>query len=398
MRFGLLFILSIWIGSGVVAQISSEPAINDSLEEPPYYKLFRAEENYQYLKDKEISQYRKDYLDAVKFIGLNSSKSIHLRFGGSTRFRSEYFSNRNWEDEDQLFYSQRLTLHSSLSITKHVRLFGELYHGLVSLEEEEFTQSDQLDWHQGFLEIKFPIKQHQLDFRFGRQELAVGANRLIGIREGPNIRRSFDMGKILFQTKKVKTEAFFGHEVQPLFGLLDNAFSLFDSDAQNPKLWGIYSQFFLNEKSGKIEAYYLGFESVQSFFNDASGKDTRHTLGIRRFGKFRKKLRYNTELMIQFGETGGKTVLAWAFESDWHYQFINKKWKPELGIKLDIISGDDTNGDDKIQTFSPLFTNPGYFSLAGVVAPVNLIEFHPSVLIHPSEKLSIYIEWASFYR
>lgn len=366
--------------------------------EPPAFKLFRAEENYDYLKDKENNPYKEDYLDAIKFIGLNTAKDINLRFGGEIRPRVEHFTNRNWEDDDETFYSQRIALHSNLNITQYVRLFGELYHGLVSSEEEEFAQSDQLDWHQGFLEIKLPIDKNRLSFRFGRQEMAFGATRLVGIREGPNIRRSFDMGRAIFQTNRSKTEVFYGNEVSPSFEVFDNEFSLFDADAQNPRLWGIYSQFAFKNDFGKTEVYYLGFDTPQSFFNDAVGEDIRHTLGIRRFGTIGKKLRYNTELMVQFGETAGKTTTAWAFETDWHYKFNDIDWQPELGLKLDILSGDRTNGDDNIQTFNPMFTNPGYFSLAGVIAPVNLIEFHPSIAIHPIEKLKIYLEWASFFR
>ena len=69
-----------------------------------------------------------------------------------------------------------------------------------------------------------------------------------------------------------------------------------------------------------------------------------------------------------------------------------------MGLKLDVISGDKARGGDKIQTFNPMFTNPGYFSLAGIIAPVNLIEFHPSFSVQPGENLKVYLEWASFFR
>lgn len=397
LRYPIIF-LWVLINSGVVAQPTPELIFPDSLPEQPPFKLFRAEENYDYLRDKANKQYEEDYVDAIKFIGLNASNSINLSFGGEIRFRVEDFTNRNWEEEDVTFYSQRIALHSNLNLGKYVRFFGEFYHGMVSLEEAEFAQSDRLDWHQGFLEIKIPVDKKRLSLRFGRQEMAFGATRLVGIREGPNIRRSFDMGRVIFQSPLSKVEVFYGQEVRPLFGAFDNEFSLFNEEAQNPKLWGVYSQFALKNDAGKTELYYLGFESPQSFFNDATGQDKRHTLGIRRFGKIENRFRYNTELMLQFGETGGKNSTSWAFETDWHYILSPNNWRPELGLKLDILSGDQTHGDDKIQTFNPMFTNPGYFSLAGIIAPVNLIEFHPSISIQPLEKLKLYLEWTSFFR
>ena len=397
-HFGFIILLLMVINSGVVSATTPELTIQDSLPEQPAFKLFRAEENYDYLKNKESSPYQKDYLDAIKLIGLNVSKNINLRFGGEVRLRMENFTNRNWEAEDETFYSHRFAFHSNLNITKYFRFFGEIYHGLVSLEQKEFAQTDQLDWHQGFMEIKIPVEQKRLSLRFGRQEMSFGATRLIGIREGPNIRRSFDLGRAILYTSRSKTEVFYGKEVIPQFEVFDNEFSLINDNAQNPKIWGIYSQFAFKNDFGKMEIYYLGFESPQSFFNDVTGKGERNTIGVRRFGKLGKNLKYNTELMLQFGKTGDKDATAWAFQSDWQYSFTNNFLQPELGLKLDVISGDKTYGDNKLQTFNPMFTNPGYFSLAGIIAPINLIEFHPSITIHPSEKLKVYVEWASFFR
>ncbi len=366
--------------------------------EPPAFKMFRAEENYSYLRDKETNLYETDYFDVIKFISLDKNKNVNLSLGGEIRIRLEYFNNRKWTEEDEFFYSQRLNLHANFNLGKYVRIFGELYHGLVS-SEEEVTQSDQLDVHQGFIALRIPIHDtHNLDIRFGRQEMALGSARLLGLREGPNIRRTYDMGRVIYTQKSTKLEVFYGKEVKPEFGVFDNDFSLFNSSSMNPELWGLYSQFKIKKDIGNIELYYLGFRTPTSFYNDATGKDKRHTVGLRRFGKIGKSWRYNTEIIAQFGETGSKNVTAWAFETDWHYMFYKMKLQPELGLKLDVMSGDKENGDDQIQTFNPMFTNPAYFSLAATIAPVNLIEYHPSVSLKPTEKIKIYIEWASFYR
>ena len=136
-HFTFIFFLLATCNSGVVAQSTPELTPQDSLSEPPAFKLFRAEEHYDYLKDKENSIYKEDYLDAIKFIGLNASKNINLGFGGEIRLRMEDFTNRNWADEDETFYSHRIALHSNLNVTKYIRFFGELYHGLVSLEQNQ---------------------------------------------------------------------------------------------------------------------------------------------------------------------------------------------------------------------------------------------------------------------
>lgn len=368
-------------------------------KEAPAFKLFRANEDYSYLKDKENSPYETDFFDAIKCIPLNKTKSVNLLFGGEIRPRLEHFSNRKWNNEDQTFYSQRLSLHTKWNLTKYVTVFGEFYHGLVSLKEGEFAQSDLLNVHQGFVDFHLPFQSKtRLDVRFGRQELALGTARLVGLRNGPNIRRSFDMGRVLLKQEKIKMELFYGTEVIPKFGVFDNDFAFFDPNANNSKLWGAYTQFQLKKDPSKTEVYYLGFHSKFSFYNDTTGNDLRHTFGLRRFGYLNKTWLYNTELMIQSGRTANKTALAWALEIDWKYVLNKFKMKPTFGVKANIISGDQTYGDDKLGTFNPMFANPAFFSLAGTIAPVNLIEFHPSFSIKPNKKTTIYLEWALFNR
>lgn len=53
-----------------------------------------------------------------------------------------------------------------------------------------------------------------------------------------------------------------------------------------------------------------------------------------------KRFKYNTELNYQFGKFGDKIISAFSIEGDWHYNLINTKFKPDLGIKLDYVSGD----------------------------------------------------------
>jgi len=149
-------------------------------------------------------------------IPLNKKKDINLSFGGEVRPRLEYFNNRNWAEGDDFFYSQRLSLHSNLNITNNIRVFGELYHGLVSLDEEEFANSDKLDWHQGFIALKIHNqKDINVELRFGRQEMALGAARLLGLREGPNMRRAYDMGRAIVHLNDNTINVFYGKEVKP---------------------------------------------------------------------------------------------------------------------------------------------------------------------------------------
>ena len=173
---------------------------------------------------------------------------------------------------------------------------------------------------------------------------------------------------------------------------------MFDDDAINPKLWGVYATIPSKKIVGNQEIYYLGFQSNNSTFNDVSGEETRHTVGIRRFGKLGKRFNFNTELTYQFGEIGDSDISAFNIETDYHYDLIHTKWKPSLGLKLEYSSGDRDQGDGKINTFNPMFVNPAYYSLAKNITPANMISVHPSITVKPADKLKLYAEWGMFWR
>ena len=394
MKYFLSILLMFSVFQFVVAQETTTEK-----QEPPSFKMTRAEESYLYLKDKKNSSFEKSIFDGIKYIPFNKKGDIYLSLGGQFRPRFEHYSNRFWlEEEDQNFYSQRLAFHSNLVLGKYLRIFGELYHGYTS-HEEEFAEYDKIDLFQAFTEIKIPLaKQQRLSFRFGRQEMGLGATRLVGIREGPNIRRSYDMGKVIYTHGKTKIQAFYGKEVRPLFEAFDNEFSLFKEDATNPQLWGIYTQFPIKGLNGMNEIYYLGFQVDNASFNDVSGEEVRHTIGLRRFGKIGKHWKYNTEIIYQFGETGNDDISAFSIDTDWKYELGATKWKWTPGLKLEYASGDKEANDGKVNSFNPMFVNPAYYSLAATITPVNIFGIHPSLSAQPNDKLKLYIEWAIFWR
>ncbi|WP_298539194.1 alginate export family protein [uncultured Aquimarina sp.] len=367
-------------------------------QDPPTLKIPRAEENYSYLKDSITNPYKKGFLDELKYISFNSKKSIYLTLGGQYRARLESYTNRNYEKGDQTFYSQRLNLNANLNLSKYARVFGELYHGYTS-DGEQITESDKLDIHQIFVEVRAISTDNQnLSFRFGRQELSLGSSRLIDSREGPNIRRSFDLAKVKYKINSTSLVVFYGKEVSIGFDAFDNEFNLFNSDATDPEIWGLGTQFPIKSLNGTNQLYYLGFKSKVAGFSDVFGEEKRHSIGLRRFGTIGKRLSYNTEIVYQFGDLDDNTISAFNIETDWNYKLINTKWKPTIGMKLDLSSGDKEAADGKLQSFNPLFVRPSLYSLASLNTPVNLTSFHPSITIYPFNKLSIFIEYALFYR
>ncbi len=374
-------------------------AQNDSTKQnPPPLTTSRMLEDYSYLKDSTSNPYEKVFGDELKYVALNPKRTIYLTFGGQYRARVEHYTNRDFSSVDETFFLQRAALYTSLTIDKAVRFFGEFYHGYTG-SEQEFLGTEDIDWHQGFIEIKWINKEDKKWWMtFGRQEMAFGASRLLGIRDGPNVRRSFDLVRMYINSNDYWVQLFYGKEVNPQLGAFDNSFSLFDREATNPQIWGAYFQIPFDPLLNNSELYYIGFRSTLSGFSDLFGEEIRHTLGIRRFGQIGEHLTFNTELIYQFGELEGSTISAFNLESDWKYIFTNTKWKPTLGLKLDLSSGDREIDDGKLQSFNPLFVNPAIYSLAGVNTPVNLTNLHPNITFYPLKGMYVNIDYALFYR
>lgn len=291
-------------------------------------------------------------------------------------------------------------MHTDLILGKYVRIFSELYHGYVS-GEREFAESDDLDFHQVFVDFKVSLADEEsLVVRLGRQEMPFGSGRLIGLREGPNIRRTFDAARLIYSKNKTKIQAFYSREVRPKFKAFDNEFTLLEGERPNPKLWGVNSQFKIKGLAGMNEVYYFGFQSPNATFNDVSGKETRHTIGLRRYGTLSKskRFRYNTEIIYQFGSIGDADISAFDIEGDWNYRLKQTGWKPDAILKLQYTSGDKKAGDGEVGSFNPMFVNPAYYSLAATITPVNIFGIHPALRVFPSEKLNLYMEWAFFWR
>ncbi|MDT0607723.1 alginate export family protein [Croceitalea rosinachiae] len=388
----LIFLNLLSVSLFAVAQEKTEK------QEPPALKTNRAQEDYTYLKDLEKNPYKKGFADDLKYIALNSNRSIYLSIGGQYRPRIEHFTNEDYTSNDETFYSQRLALHTSLNLGEYFRVFGELYHGYTS-SGEQFPESDVIDLHQAFIEFQILKGENEnSSISFGRQELVLGASRLVGNREGPNMRRSFDLAKVIYGYSQFKVKVFYGKEVSPQFEAFDNEFSLFDKDATNPQLWGFGMQFPVYNLNGDYELYYLGFKSKTAGFSDVFGEEKRHSIGFRSYGAIGKRLSYNTEFIYQFGDLDGSTISAFNLETDWKYKLINMVWKPTLGLKLDWSTGDREIGDGKLNTFNPLFVNPALYSLAGVNTPANLTSFHPSLTVFPFDQFSIFVDYALFYR
>ena len=124
-----------------------------------------------------------------------------LTLGGQIRETLERVGNDNWGEQNywNTFLLQRYMFHTDWHLGKHFRLFVQLKSGLEDfrLGGPRPIDEKKLDFEAALLELgTTTTKRNWIVLRVGRQELNYGSGRLFSVREGPNVRQSFDGLKI----------------------------------------------------------------------------------------------------------------------------------------------------------------------------------------------------------
>lgn len=375
--FLLLFLLTFSLSNG---------------QQRPVFKSLRYDDDFSYLKLDSV----KDQYSRLKFMPLNESGSTYLSVGGDVRFQYFNIKNEDWGDtpDDKDGYTlSRFLAHADLHAGSHFRLFVQLQasnaNGRVNPNPVE---DNALDLHQAFFDVHFKSGTNgTFTLRTGRQELSYGSQRLIAVRELPNSRSAFDGAKVIWNTKSIQSDLFYTHPIANKKGLFDDDFN------DETKLWGSYTVIKSIPVLNAIDVYYLGLWKRKASFDDGSGKELRHSFGARVW-KNKGNWKYDFEGVYQFGKLDDQDIFAWTVSSNTSYQFDALRFKPTIGLKTEIISGNKTYGDDTIETFNPLFPKGAYFGLAALIGPSNLIDLHPSVDFEINSKLNVTVDYDVFWR
>jgi hypothetical protein len=370
------------------------PAAGENALQPPPYRLNRADENYLYLRDPAR---RSDFWDPIKYLPLNQSGSWHFSVGGEARERFEYFHNPDWGDNPQGrgYLLQRYFLHVDLQMGEHARLFTQLQSSLQDGRRggARATDEDKLDLHQAFLDLKLSLSpDSSLVLRSGRQELAYGSQRIVSVREGPNVRQSFDGFRVMYRAAELQLDALAVRPVQTKRHFFD------DGTDSGKALWGSYAVLpFPPLSHAKLDLYYLGLFREGARFDQGAARETRHSVGARLW-RAQEPLDYNFEALYQWGSFGSGDIRAWTVASDTGYTLASLPLRPRVSLKADIASGDQDPGDPDLQTFNPLFPKGAYFSEAGLIGPANFFDLNPCLELHPAERLTVTVDWDFFWR
>ena len=361
------------------------------------YQLFREDEDWSFLKNPDL---RKDVWDRIKYIQIRkSAEDWYMTIGGEAREVWEQIGNDNWGESPYWngYLNERYMPYFDLHYGKHLRTFVELKSGINSFRQGGPRPIDEkrLDFQAAFLEVGTTFGKNLINLRVGRQELEYGSGRLIDVREGPNVRLSFDGFMVKSKIASWLTDGFALRPDEDNPGFFDN------SSDHTTGFWGIYATRPLRDKAS-LDLYYLGLDRKDAAFQRGTAQEVRHSLGARisrLIASDKPAWDFDYEGLWQFGTFGSANIEAWTIATETGYRIPTILLKPRFSAKADISSGDHPS-TNTLGTFNPLFPKGNYFGVLATTGPgpINFIDVHPHVETALPHDVSLSVDWIVQWR
>lgn len=300
----------------------------------------------------------------------------YLSLGIEARARHEGFaSNRlaGGDAPDDGYLWLRLMPHADLHAGP-ARLFVQGIAGYARGVEPEPGPADRtgIDLLQGFADLRLPLGAGgSAILRGGRALVALGSERLVGIRYGPNIPQAFDGVRAVVDVGRLQLSLLGMRPVAVGRGNFD------DETSDLRRLRGLYATQAIGRASG-VDVYLLRYRNKAAQFDQGGGLEQRTTYGVRVFGAS-GEVAWNWEAMLQRGRFAGAPIRAWSVATETSRRWPDAPLKPTARFRANIASGDKDRAGPALQTFNPMFPKGKYFGELSPIGPYNIINVHPSV-------------------
>jgi hypothetical protein len=385
-----------------VLSVAKAEGNDPSAGSPPVFTALRYDEEYSYLKDPAT---RTDAFDSIKYISLSERSDSYLTLGGQVRDRYEYFQNYLFGSgpQDPNGYNLlRVMANADLHLGPNVRVFAE---GISATEQGRVggpraSDLNQIDLFQGFVDLTLPLASDaSFTLRGGRQVIVFGAERLIGVSDFTNVRRTFDGARATLTTPRNTLAVFYARPVRVL------PYSL-DDDVPDTSITGVYDTWELpgvwTAAKPKLEMYsfYVNRQSIT--FNQTTAGEDRYTFGARLTAR-PKPFDFDVEPDYQVGRFNGQATRSFSVAAIAGYTFEQAMFSPRPFIGFDIASGGQRNNPG--DAFDQLFpSGHDKFGIIDAIGRQNIIDVHPGFTLTLLEnkpgakRLTLLTQYRQFWR
>ncbi len=307
---------------------------------------------------------------------------------GDIRERATYASAIDFDEnatDTGSFWTQRLQLtadyHGSEGLAGRFTFLSALQTGL----EPNPVEQNLLDLQEAWLQLRFD----DVALRVGRQEMVLGSQRLVGSRDGTNVRRNWDGVRATIDVVDWDIDVFGLQlvDVEP-----NGIFN--DSSDDDRVLAGVYAT--RDTDWTDLDLYYLYARFDERLTIEGPANQERHSVGARGFGE-RGRAFWNWEAVYQFGSHGTDSIRAWTLATNTGLRF-DSAWSPELMLSVNVASGDTDADDGKLETFDALYPRGNYFSELAQLGPANFFNVNPYLTVTPTDGVTMQFDVNLYWR
>jgi hypothetical protein len=393
-------------GASAIALMSTARADESvpSVTSPPAYTELHYDEDYSYLKDPAA---RTNFLDSLKYISLEEQGDSYLTLGGQLRDRYENFQNYTFGSGPQSpdgYNLIRIMADADLHLGKYVRVFVE---GLSATEQGRVGGPRPTDFnaaalYQAFVDINIPLSSDtSLILRAGRQVIVFGAQRLIGVSDFPDTRRTDDAVRATLTTRGNTLDVFYARPVRA------RPYQFDDDVPPDNYFAGIYDTWevpgtWANTMKTKLEMYALYVNRPTMTFNTTAAGEDRYTLGTRLTAN-PKPFDFDVEPDYQIGRFTGAETHSFSVAAIGGYTLEKATFTPRTFVGFDIASGGSHNRLGN--AFDQLFPSAhDQFGIIDAIGRQNIIDVHPGVNLNllenkpGAQRLTLLTQYRQFWR
>jgi hypothetical protein len=309
-------------------------------------------------------------------------------------------------DADNTYWLFRERFHLGYTPCARFSVFGEFQDSnAVNDDRNPSPDNDHYQLRQGWLSVGNP-REFPLTLKAGRQELAYGDQRLVGMADWLNIGRLFDAVKLRYATSDFWVDAFFSQPVIP-----DK--HEFDESDSHDRLSGIYASTRTLVPFQESQLYFLArnvdeypaSEGNDKLYPLASPRDI-YTIGarVKSLAGALKGWDYEAEVAGQFGRfkasntSPGLEQQAFAVHAAAGYTWTRSFGSPRLGLEYNYASGDNNPNDGKHGTFDNLYpSNHGLYGAMDFVSLQNIHDAHLAASVKPLKQLTVKLDGHAFW-
>lgn len=279
--------------------------------------------------------------------------------------------------------------------------------GLDAPYTETPIDVNRTDILQMYAELKLgEIGDGKLKYRYGRQLLQYGGQRLLSPLAWGNTMRNFEGHKMVYSGSDWDVDAFVMQSVNGASGNVYQPKS-FDRANMSRQISGVYSTY-KGIENNTYDFYYLYFDERNSSASLMDGR--RHTIGTRIAGKQPIKegktlvgtWNWDVEGAWQFGQdnfgsSDYRDVQAGMIGALGGYTFEDVAWTPSIGSIFYWGSGDKDPTSGQINTFNTLYPlGHAYWGQIDNLSGQNLLDYGVQFGLKPHKKLNVVSQWHYF--